>query len=237
MKIALLGYGKMGKMIEELAQERGHHIVLRHNGASFIKDFMGAEVAIDFSTPQSAVQNICSAFLNGIPVVSGTTGWLDQMSEVESSCLGNHTAFIYASNFSLGVNLFFSLNKKLAAIMAPHGYKISLEEIHHTQKLDAPSGTAISLAEDIMPFTHSNDWALEGNKTKSVTNALRIKSKRVGNTPGTHSVSYKSDEDCIEIIHTALNRKGFAIGAIVAAEWIKNKKGVFSMSDVLALQP
>lgn len=227
----------MGKMIEKLAQERGHHIVLRHDGAASIKDFMGAEVAIDFSTPQAAVHNICTAFLSGIPVVCGTTGWLDKMSEVETSCLNNHAAFIYASNFSLGVNLFFDLNKKLAAIMEPHGYEISLKEIHHTQKLDAPSGTAISLAEGILPFTNSNDWVLKENQTKGIANALTIASKRVGDTPGTHSVSYKSEVDSIEIIHTAHNRKGFAIGAIVAAEWIKNKKGIFSMSDVLALQP
>ena len=233
MKIALLGYGKMGKMIAQIANERGHEIVLTHEGGA-IKDFNGAQVAIDFSTPESAVTNILMAFSKGVPVVCGTTGWLDQMEEVKTACLKQETAFIYASNFSLGVNLFFKLNEQMAALMKPHTYETSIEEIHHIHKVDAPSGTAITLAEGILAQGNLTEWILAENSEKNVTNKLPITSKREGEVPGTHIVSYANDTDTLEIKHTAHNRAGFALGAVVAAEWIQNKKGIFNMSDVLA---
>ena len=216
MKIALLGYGKMGKMIAEIASDRGHEIVLTHEGGD-INDFNGAQVAIDFSTPESAVTNILMAFSKGVPVICGTTGWLDQMEVVKTACLKQESAFIYASNFSLGVNLFFKLNEQMAALMKPHAYHAAIEEIHHIHTLDA-----------------LEDWSLVENSGDSVTNKLPITSKREGEVPGTHIVSYASDIDRLEIKHIAHNRAGFALGAVVAAEWIQNKKGIFNMSDVLA---
>jgi 4-hydroxy-tetrahydrodipicolinate reductase len=233
MKIALLGYGKMGKMIAEIASDRGHEIVLTHEGG-VINDFNGAQVAIDFSTPESAVTNILMAFSKGVPVICGTTGWLDQMEVVKAACLKQECAFIYASNFSLGVNLFFKLNEQMAALMKPHAYHAAIEEIHHIHKLDAPSGTAITLAEGVIAQGALKDWSLVGNSGESVTNKLPITSKREGEVPGTHIVSYASDIDRLEIKHIAHNRTGFALGAVVAAEWIQNKKGIFNMSDVLA---
>lgn len=233
MKIALLGYGKMGKMIAEIASDRGHEIVLTHKGGD-INDFNGAQVAIDFSTPESAVTNILMAFSKGVPVICGTTGWLDQMEVVKAACLKQECAFIYASNFSLGVNLFFKLNEQMAALMKPHTYHAAIEEIHHIHKLDAPSGTAITLAEGIIAQGALKDWSLVENSGESVTNKLPITSKREGEVPGTHIVSYASDIDRLEIKHIAHNRTGFALGAVVAAEWIQNKKGIFNMSDVLA---
>jgi len=233
MKIALLGYGKMGKMIAEIASDRGHEIVLTHEGGD-INDFNGAQVAIDFSTPESAVTNILMAFSKGVPVICGTTGWLDQMEVVKTACLKQESAFIYASNFSLGVNLFFKLNEQMAALMKPHKYHAAIEEIHHIHKLDAPSGTAITLAEGIIAQGALKDWSLVENSGDSVTNKLPITSKREGEVPGTHIVSYASDIDRLEIKHIAHNRAGFALGAVVAAEWIQNKKGIFNMSDVLA---
>lgn len=237
MKIALLGYGKMGQLIAQLAEERGHEIVLKHTGENPLDDFKGAEVAIDFSTPESATKNMKIAFSHKVSVICGTTGWLDAFEEVCNSCMKEGVAFLYASNFSLGVNLFFALNKQLALLMEPHPYKTSIEEIHHTQKLDAPSGTAISLAEGVLQHSDYTQWSLAGNEpTENVTNDLLITSKREGSVPGTHFVRYDSDIDRIEISHTAHNRNGFALGAVVAAEWILNKKGVFSMSDVLAMK-
>ena len=237
MKIALLGFGKMGQLIAQLAEERGHEIVLKHTGEEPLEDFKGAEVAIDFSTPESAVDHMKIAFAHKVPVICGTTGWLQDYEKVCAACLQEETAFIYASNFSLGVNLFFELNKKLASLMAPHNYEASIEEIHHIQKLDAPSGTAISLAEGIIDESDYKSWALtENTPSKNVTNELPITSKRQGTVPGTHFVCYQSEIDRIEISHTAHNRKGFALGALIAAEWILNKKGVFSMSDVLAMK-
>ena len=233
MKIALLGYGKMGKMIAEIASDRGHEIVLTHEGG-VINDFNGAQVAIDFSTPESAVTNIVMAFSKGVPVICGTTGWLDQIDVVKAACLKQETAFIYASNFSLGVNLFFKLNEQMAALMKPHKYHAAIEEIHHIHKLDAPSGTAITLAEGVIAQGALEDWSLVENSGESVTNKLPITSKREGEVPGTHIVSYASDIDRLEIKHIAHNRTGFALGAVVAAEWIQNKKGIFNMSDVLA---
>ena len=219
MKIAILGYGKMGQAIEKIAFQRGHEIILKTNSQNPAEtaDFSSVEVALDFSTPDTAFSNISSALTLGIPVISGTTAWLEKQTEAEQLAIKNNTAFFYASNFSIGVNLFFELNKKLAQLMNNHEqYQASMKEIHHTHKLDSPSGTAISLAEDMQGEIH-------------------IESKRTGEVPGTHIINYQSEIDTIEIKHEAHNRKGFALGAIIAAEWIKNKKGVFSMSDMLNL--
>ncbi len=232
MKIALLGYGKMGKTIEKIAIERGHSIVLIADKENQDYDISIADVAIDFSIPTAAVSNLTRCFNAKIPVISGTTGWLEHYDEMVALCNTKKSSFIYASNFSLGVNLFFELNKKLASMMTPlNTYNIEMEEIHHTQKLDAPSGTAITLAEGIIANSSHNNWSLD---QKSET-TIPITAKRIENVPGTHTVSYNSDVDSIEITHTAHNRNGFALGAVIAAEWIKDKQGVFSMKDVLGL--
>lgn len=231
MKIALLGYGRMGQEIETIALERGHEIVLKVDKESTSYDISIADVAIDFSVPNSAFQNITNCFKHQIPVVSGTTGWLDQYNDALQICKEENGSFIYASNFSLGVNIFFELNKKLASMMKQvEGYTTSMEEIHHTKKLDAPSGTAITLAEGIIENTHFTSWELD---TKSDDSVIPIKAKRIPDVPGTHSVSFNSIVDQIEIKHTAHNRKGFALGAVIAAEWLQNKKGVYTMKDVL----
>ena len=230
MKIGLLGYGKMGKAIEQIALKREHSITLKvdKDTESYVLD--DVDVAIDFSTPDSAVDNIVNCFNHNIPVISGTTGWLEHYDDVLALCKEKNGTFLYASNFSLGVNIFFELNRTLSKLMAnlPE-YNISLEEIHHTQKLDAPSGTAITLAEDIIKNSKYDTWTLDAAKPK----ALHINAKRIENVPGTHQVTYTSAVDIIEIKHTAHNREGFALGAVIAAEWIAGKKGVFSMKDVL----
>ncbi|SHI66066.1 4-hydroxy-tetrahydrodipicolinate reductase [Aquimarina spongiae] len=232
MKIALLGYGKMGKTIEKIATERGHTIVLKVDKDDSNYDLSQADVAIDFSIPTAAVTNISNCFEAGVPVVSGTTGWLDHYKEMISLCKEKKGAFIYASNYSLGVNLFFELNKRLAKMMNPvEGYSIAMEEIHHTQKLDAPSGTAITLAEGIIDNTNKTGWQLD----QGDQNTIPIVAKRIEQVPGTHTVTYSSEVDDIEITHTAHNRHGFALGAVVAAEWLKDKTGVFGMKDVLGL--
>ncbi len=232
MKIGLFGYGKMGKMIEQIAQDRGHSIVAKIDDPSQDVDYASMDVAIDFSTPEAAFDNITNCFKNKVPVISGTTGWLDKFSEAIHICEEHKSAFIYASNFSLGVNIFFELNKHLAKMMAGLGqYKVSVEEIHHTQKLDAPSGTAITLAEGIIENTSYENWELD----KSDDKIIPIKSIREGMVPGTHSISYKSPVDTIEIKHEAHNREGFALGAVIASEWIHGKTGIFSMKDVLNL--
>ena len=232
MKIALLGYGKMGKTIEKIATERGHTIVLKVDKDDTNYDLSQADVAIDFSIPTAALNNISNCFDAGVPVVSGTTGWLDHYQEMVALCKEKKGAFIYASNYSLGVNLFFELNKKLAKMMNPvEGYSINMEEIHHTQKLDAPSGTAITLAEGIIDNSNKTGWQLdEGDQ-----NTIPIVAKRIEQVPGTHTVTYSSEVDDIEITHTAHNRNGFALGAVVAAEWLKDKTGIFGMKDVLGL--
>jgi 4-hydroxy-tetrahydrodipicolinate reductase len=233
MKIALLGYGKMGKAIEKIALERGHEIILKKDEFNSFEGIENAEVAIDFSAPHSAVNNITTAINYGIPVVSGTTGWLEEYHAIEQLCNEKQAAFLYGSNFSLGVNLFFELNEYLAKMMSKFKeYKISMEEIHHTQKLDKPSGTAITLANTIINHTDKNNWAIENPKEDDVF----IDVKRIDDVPGTHSVFYNSEVDFIEIKHVAHNREGFALGAVVAAEWIIGKKGVFSMKDVLDLK-
>ena len=233
MKIALLGYGKMGKVIEKIALERGHEIVLKKSSSDSYLGLENANVAIDFSVPASAVENISECLNRGIPVVSGTTGWLEEYPKMVALCENKNGSFIYGSNFSLGVNLFFELNSYLAKMMSKFKiYSISMEEIHHTQKLDAPSGTAISLAKGIIENTDYTSWTLDANPKEK---ELPIEALRIENVPGTHSIFYTSEVDTIEIKHTAHSREGFALGSVVAAEWLVGKKGVFTMKDVLDL--
>lgn len=230
MKIALLGYGRMGQEIEKIATSRGHEIVIRKDAGDSV-DITKADVAIDFSIPTSAFENISNCLESNVPVISGTTGWLEKYNEAVNLCKEKKGAFIYASNFSVGVNIFFELNKQLAKMMSNlKDYNISMEEIHHTKKLDAPSGTAITLAEGIIENTSKENWKL-GTEI-SETN-IPIEAKRIPDVPGTHTVWYSSEVDTIEIKHTAHNRKGFALGAVIAAEWIIGKTGVFTMKDVL----
>lgn len=230
MKIALLGYGRMGKEIEKIALNRGHEIIIKSNGADNY-NIKNADIAIDFSTPSAAYNNIANCINNNIPVISGTTGWLEKYKEITTLCNEKKGAFIYASNFSLGVNIFFELNKQLAKMMNTlEDYNISLEEIHHTQKLDAPSGTAITLAEGIIENSKKTSWNLDKATTQET---IPITALRVPDVPGTHTVSYQSKIDTINIKHTAHNRQGFALGAVIAAEWLVNKTGVYSMNDVL----
>ena len=231
MKIALLGYGRMGKAIEQIAIERGHTIVAKVDKNENQGNLSEADVAINFSVPDAAVANIKAAMEKQIPVVCGTTGWLEHLKEVEDYCTQNKSAFIYASNFSVGVNLFFKLNKILAKLMHPHkSYTPQMKEIHHIHKLDAPSGTAITLAEGVFDQSEYTGWSID--ETKGGT-TLPITVERTGEVPGTHSIEYKSDVDSISIQHEAHSRQGFALGAVIAAEWIQNKKGVFTMNDVL----
>ena len=238
MKIALIGYGKMGKAIEGIAVDNGNVITIKISSSN--KEFFTtenirqADVAIEFTNPQSAAENIKKCMDAGVPVVSGTTGWLRQWDEVVGYCKEKNGTFLYASNFSIGVNLFFELNKYLAHLMSAHAeYDVSLEEIHHTQKKDAPSGTAITLAEQIMQQIRSKlRWI---NNETNEKEALQIISKRIGEIPGTHRVIYHSPVDNIEITHTAHSRKGFAAGALRAAQFIHDKKGIFSMREVLGL--
>lgn len=234
MKIALLGYGRMGKTIEKIALQRGHEIVLKVDENSKEYDISTADVAIDFSIPSVAFNNITNCFRNNVPVICGTTGWLDKFDEALEICNLNKGGFIYASNFSLGVNIFFELNEQLAKMMKNLGqYNISMEEIHHTKKLDAPSGTAITLAEGIINNTSKNNWALDVTNDNDV---IPIVAKRISDVPGTHSIEYASEVDSIDIKHTAHNRQGFALGAVIASEWLCNKEGVFSMKNVLGLK-
>ncbi|MCH6199288.1 4-hydroxy-tetrahydrodipicolinate reductase [Aquiflexum sp. LQ15W] len=239
MNILLLGYGKMGKIIGEIAESRGHQILGKINIDNRqdldIQDVSQIDVAIEFSTPEAALENISWAIERGIPVVSGTTGWLDKKPMVEQLTLQYNSAFFYASNYSIGVNIFFKLNRYLASLMKDQPeYKISMEEIHHTEKKDAPSGTAITLAEGIIQeIPRVENWTLAGKMDEN-EQYLPITSKRIDPAPGTHIVRYQSDIDDIEITHTAHSRKGFALGAVLVAEWIKNKKGVLSMDEFLS---
>ncbi|AOC95428.1 MULTISPECIES: 4-hydroxy-tetrahydrodipicolinate reductase [Flavobacterium] len=233
MKIALLGYGKMGKVIERIALERGHEIVLKKDEFNTYDGLSTADVAIDFSVPSAAVSNISASFNANVPVVSGTTGWLEHYDEMIALCNEKKGGFISSSNFSLGVNIFFGLNEYLAKIMNQFdSYKVSMEEIHHIHKLDAPSGTAISLAQGVIQNSNYANWTLEEAKA----NEIHIEAKRIGEVPGTHTVTYDSPIDSIEIKHTAHNREGFALGAVIAAEWLAGKQGIYSMKDVLNLQ-
>lgn len=233
MKIALLGYGKMGQTIEKIALDRGHEIVLKIDKDNGPYDISVADVAIDFSIPDSAVGNITNCLENNVPIVSGTTGWLDQYQNMVDLCKAKGGAFIYASNYSLGVNIFFELNNQLAKMMANlNQYDVQIEEIHHKQKLDEPSGTAITLAEGVIEHTKNTQWELD---KKTQENSIPITAIRSPEVPGTHTITYDSSVDKIDIKHTAHNRQGFALGAVVAAEWIVGKQGVFSMKDVLGI--
>ena len=238
MKIAMIGYGKMGKEIEQISVSRGHSVVLKidvdNQQDLTTENLRKADVAIEFTIPSTAIRNYRACFEAGIPVVSGTTGWLEHRAMVEKECLDNQGCFFYASNFSLGVNLFFELNKILARMMKPYPqYDASMTEIHHTQKLDAPSGTAITLAEGILAeSTVKNSWTIGNPKDKT---ELHIVPVREDPYPGLHSIKYDSEVDCIEITHNAYNRRGFAMGAVAAAEYCFGKKGVLTMSDMLKL--
>tara|TARA_B100001059_G_C17836211_1_gene588330 strand:+ start:2739 stop:3446 length:708 start_codon:yes stop_codon:yes gene_type:complete len=231
MKIALFGYGKMGKIVEKIAKNRGHEIICKIDKNSSHYDLNKVDIAIDFSTPKSALSNINKALENCIPIISGTTGWTEQYNEAVKLCNEKNGAFLYASNFSLGVNIFFEINRKLAKTMNNYKeYKIKMKEIHHIEKIDAPSGTAITLAGSIIEETNYQKWS-PGNDFKE--NEISIESQRLSDNNGTHEVIYKSKIDEIKIKHVANNRDGFGLGAIIAAEWLIGKKGVFSMKDVL----
>lgn len=238
MKIALIGYGKMGKAIEQIALQKQHDIVLKidvENIAQFTKEnVQQADVAIEFTSPHTAFENVKKCLNFGVPVVCGSTGWLQQLPEIEELCKTTDGSFLYASNFSVGVNLFFELNTFLAKLMNAYPeYNIEITETHHTQKKDAPSGTAITLAEQILSNNQlKKSWI---NNTSNNANELQIISERIDPAPGTHSIKYSSAIDDIEIIHTAHNRTGFASGAVLAAEFIATKKGIFTMKDVLGL--
>ena len=238
MKIALIGYGKMGHMIEEVALGRGHNVVVKihiDNTEEFSKENLaGADVAIEFTAPEIAYQNVLRCLEFGIPVVSGSTGWNENIQGAKTYCLQHGGAFLHASNFSIGVNIFFQLNRLLARLMAHQPeYNVTIKEIHHTQKKDAPSGTAVTLAEQVMESVRRKKvWV---NKASNKKGDLAIISERVDPAPGTHFVKYSSEVDDIEIVHTAHNRKGFALGAVLAAEFILGKSGVFTMDDVLNL--
>lgn len=235
MNIALVGYGKMGKAIEQILIERGHQISYIVKNTEDINNINpeNTDAVIEFTNPESAYNNIITCLKNGVAVISGSTGWLDKYDEVKEYALANDRAFFYGSNYSLGVNIFFKLNKVLAQLMDGQEYQSSMVEIHHTQKLDAPSGTAITLAEGMIDnLSQKNGWV---NEPTNETSKIGIVSERVENVPGTHDVQYDSEVDTIKISHVAHSRKGFALGAVVAAEWIKGKKGVFSMDDLLNL--
>lgn len=238
MRIALIGYGKMGKAIEEVALQRGHEIVIKidqPNLDEFTKENLKkADVAIEFTSPHTAYENVKNCIEFDVPVICGSTGWTDRLEEMRTICAQKNGSFIYSSNYSVGVNIFFEVNKKLAALMAPlNQYEVIIEETHHTQKKDAPSGTAITLAEQILEkIERKKQWV---NELSDNPGDLEIISQRVDPAPGTHSIKYSSVIDEIEIVHTAHSRQGFATGAVLAAEFIVNKKGFFTMKEVLNL--
>lgn len=236
LRIALIGYGKMGKAIEAIAVERGHSIVLtidiENAHECTPENLQRADVAIEFTSPHSAFGNVMLCLKAGIPVVCGSTGWLSKLDEVKKFCEQQQGCFLYASNFSIGVNIFFEINKRLAQLMQPHpGYDVTMQEVHHTQKKDAPSGTAVTLAEQVLEVIHrKTQWV---NHPAEKDTDLYIESVREDPAPGTHVVSYRSPIDTIDIIHTAHSRTGFATGAVLAAEFVHGKKGIFSMKEVL----
>ena len=238
MKIALIGYGKMGHMIEDLALPRGHEIVLKIDETNIdqftAEALRSADVAIEFTGPESAFDNVHRCLEWGVPVVSGSTGWNSRLGEMKAYCEEQNGSFLHASNFSIGVNIFFEVNKLLARLMAPHAeYEVHMKEIHHTQKKDAPSGTAVTLAEQVLAeIGRKKEWV---NDTTTDPTQLAILSERIDPAPGTHEVTYTSAIDNIQIIHTAHSRKGFALGALLAAEYIHDKKGVFTIGQVLGL--
>ncbi len=241
MKIALIGYGKMGKAIEKIAVERGHSVVAIYDSKNiFSADAADKiDVAIEFTKPDLAVNHIKKCIDTHIPIVTGTTGWFNQLEEIEAYTEQNNGALLHASNFSIGVNIFFAINRKLAQLISKHPeYQVSIEEIHHLQKLDAPSGTAISLAKGILE-NNSNlkEWVLEEGKTQSFeSHQIPITARREPDVPGTHTVKYQSEIDTISIHHEAHSRQGFALGAVIAAEWLFGKKGVFTMNNVLNIE-
>lgn len=242
MKIALLGYGKMGQIIERFAIERGHEIVLKISIDNLedlnATNLSKADVAIDFSAPSAAVDNIYKCFEAQVPVVVGTTGWYGKLQQIKDDCLNTGNTLLYGSNFSIGVNIFFHLNKVLAKLMNNYpAYDVQVEEIHHTQKLDSPSGTAMTIAEDIIEeIDRKSEWLNEviGTPIPDVVknDQLLIESHRIENIPGTHTVVYSSEVDDIEIKHTAHSRAGFALGAVIAAEWLEKKQGFYSIADI-----
>jgi 4-hydroxy-tetrahydrodipicolinate reductase len=242
MKLALLGYGKMGQIIERFALERGHEVVLKVTIDNLqdltVANLSNADVAIDFSAPDAVVSNIYKCFEASLPIVVGTTGWYGKLQEIKNDCLSSNNTLLYGSNFSIGVNLFFHLNKVLAKLMNNYpAYEVQVEEIHHTQKLDAPSGTAMTIAEDIIEnLDRKTEWLNEivGTPIPEIikNEQLLIESHRIENVPGTHTVVYSSEVDDIEIKHTAHSRAGFALGALVAAEWLQNKQGFYNVADV-----
>ena len=243
MKFALIGYGKMGKTIEQviLDQNPNDEIVLKITDSNLadltVENLKKADVAIEFTTPQSAVKNIYTCFEAGIPVVVGTTAWLHQLDEVKKQCSDKNSALFFSPNFSVGVNIFWAVNQKLAQLMNTQSqYQVSMEEIHHTEKLDAPSGTAVKTAEVIIDqLQRKKNWLLADQNDVKNDNALLIVAKREPHVPGTHTVRYESDVDFIEIKHEAKSRKGFAEGAVLAARWLVGKKGVFDMKDLLGI--
>jgi 4-hydroxy-tetrahydrodipicolinate reductase len=248
MKIALLGYGKMGKIIEKIAIDRKHEIVLKIDYDNLndltTENLQKADVAIEFSTPATVLGNIDHCFKAGVPIVVGTTGWHEQLIQIKERCEANNNSFIYATNFSVGVNIFFHVNKFLAKLMNQHPYyEVQVEEIHHTQKLDAPSGTAITIAEGILEnLDAKKQWVnaltadgKDGDENNAKVDDLLIESYRIDSVPGTHTVIYDSEVDTIEFKHTAHNRNGFALGAVLAAEWVKDKKGFYSVADMFDL--
>jgi 4-hydroxy-tetrahydrodipicolinate reductase len=235
MNIALIGYGKMGKTIEHFALQRGHSITVRIDKDNtediYSETFKSSDIAIEFSMPETAFHNVSTALNLGVPVVCGTTGWLDKLDEIKQLCEKQKLAFIYSSNFSLGVNIFFYINRKLAEVMKKYPeYSVSIEEIHHIHKKDAPSGTAVTLAEDILTQINLEKWSLENE-----ANSLHISAVREGEVPGTHSVMYENDIDAITIRHEAKSRDGFALGAVIAAEFTHGKQGFYTMKEVLGL--
>jgi len=237
MNILLLGYGKMGKTIEKIALDRGHNIVgkIDLSNRSEMDQLMkeDVDVAIEFSSPEAAFDNITYCLRKGWPIVCGTTGWLEHRAEIEQLCESQKGAFFYASNYSIGVNLFFRLNRQLARLMNGQEYKASMTEIHHIHKLDAPSGTAITLAEGIIEENNAlNGWKLTPEYSEK---AIQIKAEREGEVPGTHIIRYESDVDTLEISHTAHSRAGFALGAVISGEWLPGKQGVFGMDDLLKI--
>lgn len=242
MKVVLLGYGKMGQLIEKFAQKRGHEVVLivdADNRESItVEDIEDADVAIDFSTPDAALGNISLCFEADVPLVVGTTGWYEHLEEVKETCIEANQALVYGSNFSIGVNIFFHVNRLLAQVMDPYKqYDVQVEEIHHIHKLDAPSGTAITIAEGIIDNSSSkNSWVNEvvgqENELINKPEELLIESLRIEEVPGTHTVLYSSEVDQIEFKHTAHNREGFALGAVIAAEWLFGKKGFYQVTDI-----
>jgi len=233
MKIAVLGYGKMGKTIERLALEGGHDIVLKTNQLNTSFDLTNADVAIDFSSAEIAPSNILACFEQNTPVVSGTTGWLSEYNNIIQKCEASNGSFLYASNFSIGVNIFFNLNEHLAKLMEPlTAYSVEIEETHHTEKKDTPSGTAITLADTIIENSDYENW----NLIAPTANEIKIDAKRISEVKGTHEIKYASAIDTITIKHEAHSRDGFALGALLAANWLQYKKGIFSMKDVLNIR-